>query len=210
MLVSGMKSSATRSSTSGPSGGRPGAAAARQPPPPPAPPPLTHFTGLPSSPCDIVDILTRNESLAFIESMHNTDTLFDLLDYRINRISCTGKVLERYADCHRLILTLTVRFPKRSTARHLLAAVTRSLPSLLLPASRRGKTDQALRNCTRFLQGDWKGLWRDALQWAKFEHDKAQSRLAASGKTGRKARSTEARVKYAQYCHKRGALSKAN
>ena len=25
---------------------------------------------------------------------------------------------------------------------------------------------------------NWKGLWRDALQWAKFEHDKAQSRLA--------------------------------
>ena len=46
--------------------------------------------------------------------------------------------------------------------------------------------------------------------WAKFEHDKARSRLAASGKSGRKARSTEARVKYAQYCHKRGALSKAN
>ena len=48
------------------------------------------------------------------------------------------------------------------------------------------------------------------MQWAKFAHDKEQSRLAASGKSGRKARSMEARVKYAQYCHKRGALSKAN
>ena len=69
MLVSGPKIPAKRSSTSGSSGGRPGAAAARQPPPPnptvpsvPAPPALTHFTGLPTSPGDIVDILRQIRS----------------------------------------------------------------------------------------------------------------------------------------------------
>ena len=217
LLVSS-NATAQHSSTSGPGSRRPsgGAPAVRHAPPPlnppqpaPAPPDLHIFTGLPTSAGDIVDILTRNGSFAYIESLHNSDDLFNLLNYRINRLPCTGDVLNRYAECHKLILTLTVRFPERSLARRLLACFTRSLPSLLLPASRRGRPQQALRNCTRFLQGDWKGLWQSALKWAKKEHDRVVAR-AASGKTERKARSTEARVKYALHCHKRGALSKAN
>ena len=47
-------------------------------------------------------------------------------------------VQDNFADCHKLILQLTVRFPKRSLPRRLLDLVTRSLLSLLLPASRRG------------------------------------------------------------------------
>ena len=82
-------------------------------------------------------------------------------------------VLERYADCHKLILTLTVRFPKQSLARRLLALITRSLPSLLLPASRRGRPQHAMKNCTRFLQGDWQALWQQALLLAKKEYSRS-------------------------------------
>jgi len=179
MLVSS-NTTAARPSGSGPSSSRPsGGAAMRQPPPPPGPPPpaptspLNIFTGLPSSAGDIVDILTRNGSFAFFEQLHDNDEFFKLLDYRINRISCTGHVLERYADCHKLILTLTVRFPKQSLARRLLALITRSLPSLLLPASRRGRPQQAMKNCTRFLQGDWQALWQQALLLAKKEYSRS-------------------------------------
>ena len=105
---------------------------------------------------------------------------------------------------------LTVRFPKRSLPRRLLALVTRSLPSLLLPASRRGRPQHVTRNATRFLQGDWKELWLQALRLAKKESEKATARAAASGKSGRRQRSATARVKYALHCHKRGDLSKAN
>ena len=194
-----------------------GAARRQAPPPPPpahpppAPPPnLTIFHGLSSSPGDIVDILTRNGSFAFFEQLHASGDLFQLLDYRINRISVTGTVQDNFADCHKLILQLTVRFPKRSLPRRLLALVTRSLPSLLLPASRRGRPQHVTRNATRFLQGDWKELWLQALRLAKKESEKATARAAASGKSGRRQRSATARVKYALHCHKRGDLSKAN
>ena len=186
------------------------------PPPPPANPPSAHvpnltiFHGLASSPGDIVDNLTRNGSFAFFEQLHARGDLFRLLDYRINRISVTGTVQDNFADCHKLILQLTVRFPKRSLPRRLLALVTRSLPSLLLPASRRGRPQHVTRNATRFMQGDWKELWLQALRLAKTESEKAIARTKASGKSGKKQRSTTARVKYALHCHKRGDLSKAN
>ena len=130
---------------------------------PPIPRPhLCHV--LPSSPGDIIDNLTRNGSFAFLEQLHARGDLFQLLDYRINLISVTGTVQDNFADCHKLILQLTVRFPKRSLPRRLLALVTRSLPSLLLPASRRGRPQHVTRNATRFLPGDWKELWLQALR----------------------------------------------
>ena len=113
-----------------------------------------------------------------------------------------------------VILQLTVRFPKRSLPRRLLALVTRSLPSLLLPASRRGRPQHVTRNVTRFLQGDWKehdvGTLAAGPASSGKEKEKAIARAAASGKSGRKERSIAARVKYALHCHKGGDLSKAN
>ena len=87
------------------------AAAARAPPRD-----LEHFVGVHSFPNDLVDILTRNGSFAFLEDLYTQNKLFELRNFRLPRTTPKGDALDDFAACMQLVLSLAEKFPRQSLA----------------------------------------------------------------------------------------------
>ena len=103
-----------------------------------------------------------------------------------------------------LVLSLAEKFPRDSLASHILDVVAQFLPALLTPVARRGRIRHILSNAKRFRNGDWKGLWQQAVRFNTKETAHAVARNSHQS-----APSLSARAKYAEFCARRGALSKA-
>jgi hypothetical protein len=63
------------------------------------------FDGVPSIPRDLVDLLTRNGTFAFLQDLHETDRLWDLRNFRIPRLVPRGAVSKDFGDGLKAILT---------------------------------------------------------------------------------------------------------
>ena len=223
------KADATRSSTTGGSARRasngaaapsslPSSSSFPQPPlfasnaPSAAPAPTAGiFAGIHSRPGDLVDVLTRSGSYAFLSDLFDTESAFlssaTIVYYRIARVMPKGEAIEQFAASMHLVLDLADKYPRDSLAAHILDVVAQFLPALLMPCSRRGRVRQIVSNAKRFQRGEWKGLWETALRFARRETD-----TDAKRKHNRAKRDTsiQARVVYAEHCARRKALSKAN
>jgi hypothetical protein len=76
-----------------------------------------------------------------------------------------------------------------------------------MPCSRRGKPRPISINASRFQKGEWEALWTQVLQHNIREVDHRAKKL--DGKPPAPA-SLRARARYAEYCARKVALSKAN
>ena len=76
-----------------------------------------------------------------------------------------------------------------------------------MPCSRHGKPRHITSNAKRFQKGEWEFLWKQALRNNKKELVHRAKKL--DGKPPEPA-SVRARARYAEYCARKGALSKAN
>jgi hypothetical protein len=76
-----------------------------------APPAARVFAGTHSRPGDLVDILTRSGSFAFLRDLFDTECLFELRDCRITRVMTTGEVIHQFAAGMHLVLDLTDKYP---------------------------------------------------------------------------------------------------
>jgi hypothetical protein len=94
------------------------------------------FDGVPSIPCDLVDLLTRNGTFAFLEDLHETGSLWDLQNFHIPRLVPRGVASKDFGDSLKDILALAERYPARSLPLYILRAFAQFLPALLMPCSR--------------------------------------------------------------------------
>jgi hypothetical protein len=61
---------------------------------------------VPSIPGDLVDLLTRNGTFAFLEDLHKTDSLWDLRNFHIPCQVPRGVVSKDFGDGLKVILAL--------------------------------------------------------------------------------------------------------
>ena len=98
-----------------------------------APPGAGIFDGVPSIPGDLVDLLTRNGTFAFLENLHESGGLWALRDYRIPRLVPRGAASEEFAASLKTILQLADRYPAHSLPLYILGrSRNSSLPSSCL------------------------------------------------------------------------------
>ena len=97
------------------------------------------FAGIHSRPGDLVDMLTRSGSFAFLGDLFATERLFELRDYRISRVMPKGEACEQFAASMHLVLDLADKYACDSIAAHILDVVAQFLPALLTPCVRRGR-----------------------------------------------------------------------
>jgi hypothetical protein len=108
---------------------------------------------VPSIPGDLVDLLTRNGTFAFLEDLHETGRLWDLRNFRIPRLVPRGAASKDFGDGLKAILALAERYPAQSLPLYILRAFAQFLPALLMPCSRRGKPRHVSLNMRRFQKG---------------------------------------------------------
>jgi hypothetical protein len=92
-----------------------------------------------SIPGDLVDLLTRNGTFAFLEDLHETGHLWDLRIFRIPRLVPRGTASKDFGDSLKAILALAERYPAQSLSLYIPRAFAQFLPALLMPCSRSGK-----------------------------------------------------------------------
>ena len=124
-----------------------------------AAPGVSIFDGVPSIPGDLVDLLTRNGTFAFLEDLHETGRLWDLRNFRIPRLVPRGAASRDFGDSLKAILA-----PAQSLPLYILRAFAQFLPALLMPCSRRGKPRHVSLNARRFQKGEWESLWNQTLK----------------------------------------------
>jgi hypothetical protein len=61
---------------------------------------------VPSIPCYLVDLLTRNGTFAFLEDLHETGRLWDLQNFLIPGLVPRGAASRDFGDSLKAILTL--------------------------------------------------------------------------------------------------------
>jgi hypothetical protein len=126
-------------------------------PPSNAPAPTAGIlAGIHSRPGDLVDLLTRSGSFAFLSDLFDTGRLFELRDFRIPTVMPKGEAIEQFAASMHLVLDLADKYPLDSLAAHILDVVAQFLPALLMSCSRRGRVRQIVSNAKRFQRGEWK------------------------------------------------------
>jgi hypothetical protein len=76
-----------------------------------------------------------------------------------------------------------------------------------MPCSRRGKPRHVSLNARRFQKGEWESLWNQTLKHNNSELAHRAQKLAGNPPA---SASIRARARYAEYCARKGALSKAN
>jgi hypothetical protein len=190
-----------------PAGAGNAAAAAVGARPLPALPDVGEFSGIPSSPGDFFDLVSRNGGFTFLLHLQGSQQLFNLRDGRMPRLMPNGTARTEFADCMKALLKLASKYPQASLPRYLLRVLAQFLPSLLMPGLRRGHAKHVTSNAKKFLRGDWEQLWLQA----KRENKKEVEHAAAKRTNGPPPpQSIRDRVSYAQYCSRKGALSKAN
>jgi hypothetical protein len=165
------------------------------------------FDGVPSIPGDLVDLLTRNGTFAFLEDLHETGRLWDLRNFRIPRLVPRGAASRDFGDSLKAILTLAERYPAQSLPLYILRAFAQFLPALLMPCSRRGKPRHVSLNARRFQKGEWESLWNQTLKHNNRELAHRAKKLDGNAPA---PASIRARARYAEYCARKGALSKGN
>ena len=141
-------------------------------------------------------------------SQQTLERLFELRDFRIDRVMTKGEEVEQFVTSMHLVLDLADKYPRDSLAAHILDCVAQFLPVLLCPSTRRGRVRQIISSAKRFQRGDWKGLWETALLLAWKEIDINNKRKHNRAK--RDTSTIRVRVVYAEHCVRKGALSKAN
>jgi hypothetical protein len=162
---------------------------------------------VPSIPGDLVDLLTRNGTFAFLEDLHETGRLWDLRNFRIPRLVPRGAASRDFGDSLKAILALAERYPAQSLPLYILRAFAQFLPALLMPCSRRGKPRHVSLNARRFQKGEWESLWTQTLKHNNRELAHRAKKLDGNAPA---PASIRARARYAEYCARKGALSKAN
>ena len=162
---------------------------------------------MPSIPGDLVDLLTRNGTFAFLEDLHETGRLWDLRNFRIPRLVPRGAASRDFGDSLKAILALAERYPAQSLPLYILRAFAQFLPALLMPCSRRGKPRHVSLNARRFQKGEWESLWNQTLKHNNRELAHRAKKLDGNAPA---PASIRARARYAEYCARKGALSKAN
>jgi hypothetical protein len=160
-----------------------------------------------SIPGDLVDLLTRNGTFAFLEHVHETGRLWDLRNFCIPRLVPRGTASKYFGDSLKAILALAERYPAQSLTLYILRAFAQLLPALLMPCSRRGKPRHITINARRFQKGEWEAHWTQALRHNNREVAHRAKKLDSTPPAPAPIR---ARVRYAEYCARKGALSKAN
>jgi hypothetical protein len=162
---------------------------------------------VPSIPGDLVDLLTRNGTFVFLEDLHETGRLWDLRNFHIPPSGPPWCCQQGLRDRLKAILTLADRYPAQSLPLYILRAFAQFLPALLMPCSRRGKPRHVSLNAHRFQKGEWESLWNQTL-----EHNNSELAHRAKKLDGNAPApgSIRARARYAEYCARKGALSKAN
>ena len=177
-------------------------------PPSNAPAPTTGiFAVIHSRPGDLVDLLTRSGSFAFLGDLFDTERLFDLCDFGIPRVMPKGEAIEQFTASMHLVLDLADKCPRDSLAAHILDVIAQFLPALLMPCSRRDRVRQIVSNAKRFQRGEWKGLWETTVHFERKETDNTAQRSRTRPRCNH---SIQDRVVYADHCARWGALSKAN
>jgi hypothetical protein len=76
-----------------------------------------------------------------------------------------------------------------------------------MPCSRRGKPRHVSLNARRFQKGEWESLWNQTLKHNNRELAHRAKKLDGNAPA---PASIRARARYAEYCARKGALSKAN
>jgi hypothetical protein len=100
-----------------------------------APPPTAGvFAAIHSQPGDLVDSLSRSGAFAFLSDLFDTESLFELRDFRITRVMPKGEAIEQFAASMHLVLNLADKYARDSLAAHILDCVAQFLPpSVALP-----------------------------------------------------------------------------
>jgi hypothetical protein len=148
----------------------------------------------------------ENGGFAFLEDLHETGHLWDLRNFRIPRLIPRGTASKDFGDSLKAIIVLADRYPAQSFPLYILRAFPQFLPALLMP-SRRSKPRHISINACRFQKGEWEALWTQAL--LNNNREVAHRAKKFDGKPPAPA-SLRARARYAEYCARKGALSKAN
>ena len=78
------------------------------------------FEGVHSIPGDLVDLLTKNVTFAFLEDLHKTGHLWDQRNFSIPRLVPTGTAGKDFVDSLKKILALAERYPPRVSIKPLL------------------------------------------------------------------------------------------
>jgi hypothetical protein len=102
------------------------------------------FADIPTRPGDLVDSLTRSGSFSFLSELFDTERLFELRDFRIDRVMTKGEEVEQFVTSMHLVLDLADKYPRDSLAAHILDCVAQFLPVLLCPSTRRGRVRQII------------------------------------------------------------------
>jgi hypothetical protein len=112
-----------------------------------------------------------------------------------------------FGDILKVILTLAERYPAQSLPLYILRAFAQFLPALLMPCSRRGKPRHVSLNARLFQKGEWESLWNQTLKHNNRELAHRAKKLDGNAPA---PASIRARARYAEYCARKGALSKGN
>ncbi len=152
---------------------------------------------MPSIPCDLVDLLTRNGTFAFLEDLHETGLLWDLRNFSIPRLVPRGAASRDFGDSLKAILALAERYPAQSLPLYILRAFAQFLPALLMPCSRRGKPRHVSLNASLFQKGEWESLWNQTLKHNNRELAHRAKKLDGNASA---PASIRARARYAEYC----------
>ena len=97
--------------------------------------------------------------------------------------------------------------PAQSLPLYILRSFAQFLPALLMPCLRRGNPRHVSLNACRFQKGEWESLWNQTLKHNNSELAHRTKKLDGNAPA---PASIRARVRYAEYCDSKGALSKAN
>ena len=83
----------------------------------------TPTTGIFTGPVDVVDMITRSGSFVFLSDLLDTERLFELRDFRIDRVMSKDESIEQYATTMHLVLDLADKYPHDSLSTHILDVV---------------------------------------------------------------------------------------
>jgi hypothetical protein len=81
------------------------------------------FAGIHSRPGDLVDLLARSGSFAFLSDLLDTERLFELRDFRITRVMPKGEAIEQFDASMHIVLDRADKYPRDSLAAHILDVV---------------------------------------------------------------------------------------
>jgi hypothetical protein len=112
------------------------------------------FADIHSRPGDLVDLLTRSGSFAFLSDLFDAERLFEVRDFRIPRVMPKGEDIEQFTVSMYLLLDLVDKYPRDSLDAHILDVIAQFLPELLMKCSRRDRVRQIVSNVKRFQRGE--------------------------------------------------------